>query len=237
MPPACLRLITLGALFTLGVAASAQFVWPKPEYHQSEPGLYTEDPFIIKYRAEFFAVFRGDVKRFENAFAEIEALVKKDPKDARAMVWLGNGQTVRAGLGYLQKKPDEARPLMVLSRQTLDRAVALSPEDPNIYMMRAATLYVQGMVAPPEDMPRRAWETLRDDLRKFIAFVGDRMPRASIHLRGETYGELGIAYLRLDEPKRAVVAFRKVIELCPGTAYEDRARRELIALGEPGPAK
>lgn len=217
--------------------AWGQFVWPKPEYHRSEPGLYVEDPFIVQYRREFFAVFRGDVPRFERAMAEIEAMVKKNPKDARAMVWLGNGQTVRAGLLLVQGKRDEAKPLLEESRRTIDKAVALSPEDPNIYMMRATTIYVQGMVAPADLMPRRAWETLRDDLLKFIEHVGDRMPRTSIHLRGETYGELGIAYLRLGEPKKAAAAFRRVIELCPGTAYEARAKRELAAIEAGAPNK
>lgn len=227
------------AAFAWGLAApaEAQFVWPRRQDHVSEPGLYTEDPFIVKYRAEFFAVFRGDVARFERAFAEIRAMVEKDPEDARARVWLGNGQTVAAGLRFARGEREGLAEALAESRRNLDRAVAKRPDDPNIYMMRAATLYVQGMFAPPEAMPRSAWETLRDDCLRFIAYVGDRMPRASVHLRGETYGELGVAYLRLGDRKRAADAFRRVIELCPGTPYEDRARRELRDLGEPEPPK
>ncbi len=210
--------------------APAQFVWPKAEYHDAEPGLYVEDPFIVKYRQRFFAVFRGDFATFDAAFKEIEGLVKKDPKDARAMVWLGNGQTVKAGLMIGKGETKEVRDLLSSSRKNLDRAVALSPNDPNIYMMRAATLYIQGQYWPKG--PRVVWERLRDDCEKFIRFVGpDRMPKASIHLRGEAYGELGIAYLRLGDKTKAKKAFQKVVELCPGTTYETRAKKELNALG------
>jgi tetratricopeptide (TPR) repeat protein len=211
--------------------APAQFVWPKPEYNKSEPGLYQEDPFIVEYRRKFFSVFRGDFKTFEKAYQEVQAMVQKDPKDARALVWLGNAETVRAGLranGYEGQAGKDQTVLLAKSRALLDRAVALRPEDPNIYMMRAATLYIQGQYFPVDELPRKVWETLRDDCLKFIAFIGpDRMKGVSIHLRGEAYGSLGIAYLRLGEKQKAIAAFRKVIEMNPGTAYENRAKAEI----------
>lgn len=224
-----LLLLLLALIAPLG--AQAQFVWPKPEYTEPEPGVYEEDPFIVKYRKEFFAVFRGDFVRFRAAFAEIQTMVEKDPTDARAMVWLGNGQTVEGGLQWVQGNRDEARKLLAESRITLDKAVALSPEDPNIYMMRAATLYVQGQYLPAEEIPRANWEKLRDDCLRFIEYIGpDRMKKVSIHLRGETYGELGIAYLRLGEYDKAVEAFEQVIAMNPGTSYEARAKREIEAI-------
>lgn len=226
-----LRTLLLPILALTATAASAQFVWPKPEYTKSEPGLYTEDPFIVEYRREFFAVFRGDYDRFERAFRRIEAMVEKDPKDARARVWLGNGQTVMAVWAWFQNRRSETQPLLEKSWKNLDEAVRLSPEDPKIYMMRAATLYVQGQYLPSEMVPRHVWERLRDDCLRFIAYIGpERMPRTSIHLRGEAYGELGIAYARLGETEKAIEAFRTVVRMNPGTAYEARALREIERL-------
>lgn len=211
--------------------AFAQFVYPKPEYNVSVPGTYTEDPFIVKYRARFFAEFRGDFATFEKAYEEITEMVRKNPKDPRALVWLGNGQTVKAGVLRLRNQTQEASELLAKSRETLNRAVALRPDDPNIYMMRAATLYIQGQYWPNDQLPRSLWETLRDDCLKFIQFVGpERMRKVSIHVRGEAYGELGIAYARLGEKEKAREAFEMVIKLNPGTAYEDRARREIAKL-------
>lgn len=214
--------------------AAAQFVYPRPADNRPEPGLYVEDPFIVEYRKKFFAVFRGDFKTFEKAYAEIEAMLAKDPQDARALVWLGNGQTVRAGLMLTRGDSAGSAKLLATSRATLDRAVALRPTDPNIYMMRAATLYIQGQYWKGGDLPKVVWTTLRDDCLRFIDFLGDRLPKISVHVRGETYGELGIAYARLGDRAKARAAFAKVIELCPGTAYAIRAQKEIDGLASVG---
>lgn len=221
----------LAGLMLAGVTP-AQFVWPKKEYHNAEPGLYTEDPFIVQYRKEYFAVFRGDFARFRKAHAEIAAMVEKDPKDARAMVWLGTGQMVESGLLMLDKaKTDEAKKLLKQSLETLDRAVALKPEDPNIYMMRAASLIIIGERFPSDWYDRSVWTRLRDDCLRFIDYVGpERMPRTSIHLRGEAYGCLGVAYAKLGETAKARAAFETVIKMNPGTGYKARAKKELSAL-------
>ncbi|RYG34186.1 tetratricopeptide repeat protein [bacterium] len=225
-----MRALSFALIFLPGLA-SAQFVYPKPEDNRPEPGVYVEDPFIVKYRKRFFAVFKGDFATFNKAYGEIEEMVKKNPKDARALVWLGNGQTVKAGTLRITGSASEAEALLAKSRETLDRAVALSPKDPNIYMMRAATLYVQGQYWPAEKLPKVVWERLRDDCERFIAFIGPkRMPKISTHVRGEAYGELGIAYLRLGEKEKARKSFETLIQVCPGTAYAERARKELKGL-------
>lgn len=217
-------------LLATAVAAPAQFVYPRAGDNSAEPGLYKEDPFIVKYRKRYFAVFRGDFATFRKAHAEIKAMVRKNPKDARALVWLGNGQTIEAGILKLTDAK-AATALLAESRRNLDRAVALRPKDPNIDMMRAATLYSQGQYWSAESLPRSVWTTLRDDCRRFIAFVGpERMPRVSTHVRGEAYGELGIALKNLGDYRGAKEAFTRLIQLCPGTAYEERARKEIAAL-------
>ena len=217
-------------IFLAFSGADAQFVFPRPEYHSHSRDVYSEDPFIVHYRKEFFAVFAGDFPRFENAYAEIKTKVKRNPKDARALVWLGNGQTVEAGILRNLGKTKAAQELLEYSRVTLDRAVSLSPKDPNIYMMRAATLYVQGQYWPTAEVPRAVWEELRDDCLHFIEFLGPKIKSVSVHVRGEAYGELGIAYARLGERDKARTAFRKVIELNPGTDYSERAQSEIERL-------
>jgi len=226
-----MKTLSVPAILAIAATGAAQFVYPKPSDNVSVPGTYREDPFIVEYRAKFFSVFRGDFATFERAYAEVTEMTRKNPKDARALVWVGNGQTIKATLLRLQGKPEEAEALLAKSRKTLDAAVALRPQDPNIYMMRAATLYIQGQYWKADVLPRSLWETLRDDCLKFIAFVGpERMKKVSIHVRGEAYGELGIAYKNLGEREKAIAAFRKVAEMNPGTDYERRALREIAAL-------
>ncbi|RYG30404.1 hypothetical protein EON81_24980 [bacterium] len=230
-----MRAASIGSLLLLGIVpgtARAQFVHPKPEDNRPEPGVYVEDPFIVKYRKRFFAVFKGDFATFNKAYGEIEAMVQKNPKDARALVWLGNGQTVKAGTMKMMGQGADAEKLLATSRATLDRAVALRPDDPNIYMMRAATLYVQGQYWKTDELPRVVWERLRDDCEKFIRYMGPkRMPRVSTHVRGEAYGELGIAYKNLGDKAKARRAFETLQKVCPGTAYSERAKKEIAFLG------
>jgi tetratricopeptide (TPR) repeat protein len=226
-----IRLPVAIVLVGLSSIGSAQFVPPTAADHNPEPGLYTEDPFIVQYRQRFFAVFKGDFATFERAYAEVQELVRKDPKDARALVWVGNGQTVAAGLLAFKGKREEGRTLLAESRETLDRAVALRPRDPNIYMMRAATLYIQGEFWKKEELPPIVWERLRDDCRTFIRFLGpDRIRRVSVHVRGEAYGEMGVALLNLGDNRGARAAFEQIVRLCPGTKYEERAKKELAKL-------
>ena len=212
-------------------SARAQFVYPKAGYNEHDPSVYKEDPFIVKYRHKFFSVFTGDVKTFESAFDEIKQMVAKNPKDARALVWEGNGETIQAMLDYMTGKKDEAQPLLTTSRETLDKAVALRPKDPNIYMMRVATLYVQGQYLPASQVPSSNWEKIAGDCEKFIAFIGpERIKRVSIHVRGEAYGELGVAREKLGDKEGARKAFETLIALNPGTDYETRAKKELADL-------
>lgn len=216
-----------------GIAAG-QFVWPKEEYHAHDPGVYREDPFITKYRAKFFAVFRGDVKTFEDAYKEIQALVAKNPHDARALVWLGNGQTVEASLMRLRGKQADAEALREESCKTLRRAVAMDPNNYGIYMMEAATLYVQGQYWPDKLIPRSNWLTLRDDCEHLLRTLGPKIDKVSIHVRGETYGELGVAYTKLGNKRMAVETFRKLLKSDPGTLYANRAKTEIAKLTETG---
>ena len=54
---------------------------------------------------------------------------------------------------------------------------------------------------------------------------------ASVHVKGETYGELGIAYVKLGDKENARKTFKALVELLPGTAFAERAKKELAALG------
>lgn len=229
-PALFLSIFTSLMICTLAMDARAQFVWPRPGDHQHSESLYKEDPFITKYRQRFFSVFRGDFATFEKARLEIETMVKQNPKDARAMVWLGNAQTIEAGLAQTKNQTAEAKKLLELSRKTLDQAVALKSQDPNIYMMRAVTLFIQGQYFAKESLPQRNWELLRDDCKRFLKLLGPKLESVSVHVRGETYGELGIAYARLGDKTNAKKTFETLAKLMPGTEYERRANRELEQL-------
>jgi tetratricopeptide (TPR) repeat protein len=226
-----LRPLLLLALLSIHSLSFSQFASPRPNDHDHSPDLYQEDPFITRYRHRFFAVFHGDVATFRKAYQEIAQMAANHPNDPRAVVWLGNGQTVEAALKLLRGDTTGSLQELVVSRRNLDRAVSLAPRDPHIYMMRAATLYVQGQYWPAKLLPATVWATLRDDCQSLIAYLGPkRITQVSLHVRGETYGELGIALKNLGETKAAIDAFTKVIQLCPDSNYDARAKREINSL-------
>ena len=104
------RLLSLVTLVAAASAAHGQFVppWNMKEHEQAKPAAYVEDPFVTEYRQKFFAAMRGDSKTFNQAYADMEAMLKKDPKDARALVWRGNGKTIKAIRANMTGKKDEA---------------------------------------------------------------------------------------------------------------------------------
>jgi tetratricopeptide (TPR) repeat protein len=225
------KALALSLIVTAAALSSAQFVYPKPEYNVHDPSVYKEDPFIVEYRHKFFSVFRGDFKTFDTAFTEIKGMVAKNPNDARALVWEGNGETIQATLDYVSGKKDQVEPLIESSRKTLDAAVRLRPDDPNIYMMRVATLYVQAQFLPPSFIPMSNWAKIASDCERFIRFIGpERIRKVSIHVRGEAYGELGLAREKLGDKAGARKAFEELIALNPNTDYETRARKEIAKL-------
>ena len=138
-------------------------------------------------------------------------MVKRDPKDARALVWLGNGQTIKAIRANLMGQRADATTLMAESRKNVDAAVALQPTNYNVYMMRSTTLYAQAQYAPTIPVPRSNWEHIRDDCQALIKEMGPRMDGASTHVQGEAYGEMGIAYLHLGDKAKARAAFTKIL--------------------------
>jgi hypothetical protein len=220
----------IAALALLPVAASAQYLYPTPAENVSEPGLYVEDPFIVEYRKKFFAVFRGDFATFEAGMTEIEAMVEADPNDARALVWRGNGRMVRAGILFLQNKAEDARQLLSQSRADMDRAVSITPEDPNIYMMRAATLLLIHQRFPREWSDEALYATLETDALNFVGHIGwHRLPRTSIHLRGEALASLAIAQRELGKWEESKLNWRRLMMLNRGTRYEAKAAQDLAA--------
>jgi TolA-binding protein len=52
------------------------------------------------------------------------------------------------------------------------------------------------------------------------------MSKVSVHVRGETYGELGVAYRSLGNKAEAIKAFEMVEKLTPNTEYALKAKNE-----------
>ena len=202
----------------------------KPVDHVS---AYLEDPFVTKYRRKFFAVFRGDFSQFEQGMKEIEAMLAKNPRDARARVWHGNGLMVRAGVKRFTGQVEAGKKLLLQSKAECDRAVALAPQDVNILAMRAVTLHIAGEYWKPEELPKRTWETIIQDLEKSRAIIRpDRMPQLSVHARGEILSELANAYQKTGQAAKARELWQEIQKSVPDSQYAQQAEKALKILND-----
>jgi hypothetical protein len=228
------HLIALSVLWSLASIASCQFVWPKPGDHDGDVAVYQEDPMLTTYRVRFFAVLRGDFAGFDQVCAEMEAIIKKNPKDPIALSWRGSGQTIRGNLEYVKGHKELGLKLLADSRATLDKALSMRPDDPNLHIMRTAMLYTQGQYMPVKLLPKAVWLDIIEDCQWFLRFLGpEKFGRASTHLKGEAFGEMGVAYAKLGDKLMAQAMFEQVIRYCKGTAYEAKAQKEIAALIKP----
>jgi len=204
----------------------------KNEDHQSS---FLEDPFITEYRRKFFSVFQGKTQEFESGMAELDAMLQKNPDDARALVWRGNGLMVRAGLLKLRGNVDEGKRLLQESRKEMDRAVSISPDDVNIIAMRAVTVHMMGLYWKNEEMPAESWEALIADLEKTRRLIGkERFKKISVHARGEILTELANGYKRTGKIKQANALWKETLRLAPDSRYARMAEK---ALAEPETSK
>ena len=213
-------------------ADSSSSTRAKVEDHQSS---FLEDPFITEYRRKFFSVFQGKTAEFEGGMSELDMMLQKNPDDARALVWRGNGLMVRAGLLKLRGKGEEGKRLLQESRKEMDRAVSISPDDVNIIAMRAVTVHMMGMYWKNEDIPAGSWEALIADLEKTRKLIGgERFKQISVHARGEILTELANGYKRVGKMKQANTLWRETLLLAPDSRYSRMAEK---ALAEPDKSK
>lgn len=209
-------------------------VQSKADEHASH---FLEDPFVTKYRQKFFAVFHGDTSKFEEGMSELDAMLAKNPGDARALVWHGNGLMVRGGLLKFKGKSAEGRQLLLDSKKELDRAVSLDPDDVNIIAMRAVTLNIEGKYWPAADLPPNCFETIISDLEKARNIINPaRFKLLSVHARGEILTELAFAYDKTGKHDKARPLWQEAKDTLAGSAYATQAETALKKYADSDPS-
>src|SRR5688500_13135634 len=78
----------------------------------------------------------GDAKAVELCIEKLEAVLKREPQNHLARVYLGSSYTLRSrDLGFGPKKLQVVRQ----GCRTMDEAVAAAPENPKVRLVRALT--------------------------------------------------------------------------------------------------
>lgn len=212
-----------------GSTSQAQ-VKPKDKDHVSE---FLEDPFVTKYRRLFFSVFNGKMDGYAEGMKELEAMLAKNPNDARALVWHGNGLMIRGGLQRFRGQRQEAVKSLVDSRKELDRAVSLDPENVSILAMRAVTIFGMGTYFNENEIPAGSWQKLISDLEKSRKIIGpDRMKKLSVHARGEILTELATGYTHVGKFDKARALWNEALKAVPDSQYSKKAELALKAMDD-----
>lgn len=179
-------------------------------------------------REDMFKGFKGDTAAFARAMATSETALAKDPNYPPALAWHGSGLLVRGERALGQGDPtglaDYGRGLA-----ELNRAVALAPDDLQAVIPRAATLRAAATFDPD---PRRAeglLKTAAGDYEHVLAIEeqAGRLPKLSVHAKGELFGALADIYARIGHDQESRRYLSRLVEDLPGSSYADNAAERL----------
>src|SRR5687767_14370072 len=80
--------------------------------------------FDMEVRADFFAGFQGDDKRFARAMARCEEVLAQQPDHAEAIVWRGSGFLAMGGMAFGKGEFQKGGELWGKGLAEMTRAVA-----------------------------------------------------------------------------------------------------------------
>jgi hypothetical protein len=133
-------------------------------------------------RSDFFAGISGDVARFDRAMKMCEDALASNPKNAAALVWHGAGLLVRSGVAFRAGNVDGGIDLRIRAMREMNEAVAMTPDDVQVLIPRAAILISSARFSPDEqarDMAR----TAAADYEKVVAIEAPYASRIGTHGR------------------------------------------------------
>jgi tetratricopeptide (TPR) repeat protein len=180
-------------------------------------------------RSDFFAGMSGDRARFDRAMKTCEDALEANPKNAPALVWHGAGLLVRSGLAFRAGQADEGMSLNARAMTEMNDAVAMTPDDIQVLIPRAAILVSSARFAPADQALSWA-RTAAADYERVLALETPRLTSLSTHSRGELLGGLATAYRLSGDEEKASAYLTRISKELPGTAYDRKAQTWLANL-------
>lgn len=179
-------------------------------------------------RRDIFAGFNGDDKALARGIKKCEAALKKNAKNAEAMVWLGAAHAFQAGQAFQAKNAERGMSLWGRGLKEMDDAVKLDPNNPGVRIPRAAVLLPASRTAPPfiaKPLLRKAL----DDFETIYKLQKKDLDKLGTHPRGELRMGLADVYRRLGKAGESEQQLQAVVKELPDSAYAKRAKRWLAA--------
>lgn len=212
-----LRLFSFLALAGLLVPLSAVEKGPRP-------GPEADDPESVRRFAEGLELHQTGVEGDEDAVAQaiaiFEELQERHPDDARVQAFLGNLYTLRARDVIFFRKMRWLRKGL----DTLDAAVAASPEDPHVRSVRAINSY-----RLPSMFGRR--QVADEDFAVLLEWAVSDPDRFSDGLLRFVYFHAGCYYAE-EGDSRAHDLFERAMDAPGDSVSDEKIRRKLSETGD-----
>jgi len=173
-------------------------------YAFGQPATPPSQRFDFAVRADFFAGFAGDMKRFEKAMALCEDTLATTPDHAEALVWHGSGLIFQAGMLFQKGDAPKGMELWAKGLGEMNRAVALAPHDVAVRIPRGASLFEASRhLPPPQGAP--LLELALSDYEQTLAIQekAGRFATLSPHAKGELLFGLADGSARAGDTEKA----------------------------------
>ena len=179
-------------------------------------------------REDLFAGFNGDKDALARGMKNCEEALKKDPKNAEALVWRGAGRVYLGGQAIQDKKQAEGIKLFLSGQKDMDDAVKLDPKNVGVRIPRASVL-MPASGGMPAAMAKPLLEKVREDFETIYELQKDSLEKIGSHPKGELRMGLADVYRRLGNADKSKEQLEIVVKELPDTKYSARATQWLAA--------
>lgn len=180
-------------------------------------------------RDDFFAGMFGDRERLEKGMQRTEELLRKNPRNAQALVWHGSGLMTHAANAYADGRTDLGDRYWKQGLKELNRGRELAPDDLGVLIGRSALIVgiAQSGFDSSDPQGRALLASAVRDYETVLARQSDHLAKLSEHSRCELLFGLAAGWSRLDEFGKTRVYLERIVQHCAGSPYDAEARRYL----------
>ena len=175
----------------------------------TQPAPAQAGRFDMEVRADFFAAFSGDMKRFERAMARCEEVLAADPNHAEAMVWHGSGVFFRAGLAFQKGDVQNGMALYQRGLGEMQRAVDIAPNHVGVRIPRGAVL-LEASRQMPDPQAKALVKIGVQDFEHVLTLQESYFATLSDHAKGELLFGLADGWARLGDKQKAMQYFTRL---------------------------
>ncbi|MGL4424212.1 MAG: tetratricopeptide repeat protein [Gemmataceae bacterium] len=180
--------------------------------------------FDREVRADLFKGFRGDKEALARGIKGCEEALKKDPKNAEALVWHGSATSSLSGQAAQKGDFKKAMELWNTAVSEMDEAVKLEPKNIGVRVPRAATMGQLVRFSRSAEEKKKFIATMLEDFTFLHEQHKADFGKLGEHRQGELLMGYADALRRAEKPEEAKAVLERVTKELPETKYAERAK-------------